>query len=68
MHLHIVSIIVLGILCSSDICSTQSVCVFLFSQLWPIDIFVPTPLEGGGTVYSAGFFLFWPINIFIVES
>ena len=34
-------------------------------------LFVPTPLEGGGTIYSTGFFLFrqfWPIDIFIVES
>ena len=34
-------------------------------------IFVPTPLEGGGTIYSNGFFLFrqfWPIDIFIVQS
>ena len=34
-------------------------------------IIVPTPLEGGGTIYSIGFFLFshfWPIDIFIVES
>ena len=34
-------------------------------------IIVPTPLEGGGTIYSNGFFLFSqfsPIDIFIVES
>ena len=34
------------------------------------DVVVPTPLEGGGTIYSTGFFLFrqfWPIDIFIVE-
>ena len=34
-------------------------------------LIVPTPLEGGGTIYSTGFFLFsqfWPIDIFIVES
>ena len=32
---------------------------------------VPTPLEGGGTIYSNGFFLFrqfLPIDMFIVES
>ena len=33
-------------------------------------LIVPTPLKGGGTIYSNGFFLFsqfWPIDIFIVE-
>ena len=32
---------------------------------------VPTPLVGGETVYSNGFFLFrqlWPIDILIVEK
>ena len=37
----------------------------------PTDLFVPTPLEAGGTIYSTVFLLFsqfWPIDIFIVES
>ena len=34
-------------------------------------LIVPTPLVGGGTIYSNRFFLlrkFWPIAIFIVED
>ena len=34
-------------------------------------IIVPTPLVGGGTIYSNWFFLFsqfWPIDIFVVEK
>ena len=41
------------------------------SSIFKFGIVVPTPLEGGGTIYSNGFFLFskfWPIDIFIIES
>ena len=34
-------------------------------------LIVPTPLVGGGTIHSNGFFLFrqfWPIDIFIAEK
>ena len=33
--------------------------------------FVPTPLVGGGTIYSNGFFLFrqfWPIDMLTIEK
>ena len=44
---------------------------YLISNLESANSVVPTPLEGGATIYSNGFLLFRqfsPIDIFIVES
>ena len=43
----------------------------ILHQLSLATLFVPTPLVGGVTIYSNGFFLFrefWPTDIFIVEK
>ena len=45
--------------------------LMMLELVLPGRIIVPTPLVGGGTIYSYGFFLFrqfWPIDIFIVEK